>query len=89
MLTEKSFYFWEKQSELGHIGVKRVDQVIKDGTVIAETYWRCVLSPGDDLDIAVVKLGETADAAEIVAVAKIIWTPEVVAAYKAQLVANR
>jgi len=88
MLEEKSFYFWEKQTELGHIGVKRVDQIIKDGNVISQIYWRCVLAPGDDLDAAKVSLSKFADADEVIAVAKSIHTPEVVAAYKAQMVAN-
>ena len=84
MLTEKSFYLWEKQTEYGHIGVKRVDQVIKDGVVISQSYWRCVLSPGDDLDAALVQLNEKADATELIGVARSIHTPEVIAAYKMQ-----
>ena len=85
MIEEKSFYLWEKQTELGHIGVKRVDQVIKDGNVISQTYWRCVLSPGDDLDAAKISLSKFADVDEVIAVAKSIHTKEVVAAYKALL----
>ena len=85
MLKEKSFYLWEKQTELGHIGVKRVDQVLKDDNVIAQTYHRCVLSPGDDLDVKKIELDKFADANEVIAVAKSIHTPEVVAAYEATI----
>ena len=85
MLEEKSFYLWEKQTESGHIGVKRVDQVINDGNVISQTYWRCVLTPGDDLDAAKVTLSKSANADEVIAVAKSIHTPEVIAAYKAMI----
>ena len=79
MLEEKSFYLWEKQTEFGHIGVRRVDQIIKDGEMIAQTYHRCVLSPGDDLDAKKIELDQFADASEVIAVAKRIHTPEVIA----------
>lgn len=89
MLEERSFYLWEKQTEFGHIGVKRVDQVLKDGTVIAQSYHRCVLSPGDDLEAAKGTLSQFADASEVILVAKAAHTPEVVAAYKIMLAAQR
>jgi len=76
MLEEKSYYLWEKQTEFGHIGVRRVDQIIKDGKVIAQTYWRCVLSPGDDLDAKKAELDKFCDSSEVIAVAKSIHTPK-------------
>jgi len=82
MLEEKSFYLWEKQTELGHVGVKRVDQVLKDGKVISQNYHRCVLSPGDDLDAKRVELDKFADATEVINIAKTTHTKDVVAAYK-------
>ena len=85
MLEEKSFYLWEKQTELGHIGVRRVDQVIKDGRMIAQTYHRCVLSPGDDLDVKKTELDKFADSSEVIAIAKSVHMPEAIAAYRAQL----
>ena len=85
MLEEKSFYLWEKQTEIGHIGVRRVDQVIKDGNVISQNYWRCVLSPGDDLDAKKIELDKFADASEVIAVAKKVHTSEVIKAYKATI----
>ncbi len=29
------------------IGVRKTTEVLKDGAVISQTYWRCVLSPHD------------------------------------------
>ena len=85
MLIERNYYLWEKQTEFGHIGVKRVDQIIKDGNVIAQTYHCCVLSPGDDLDARKIELDKFADASEVIAMAKKIHTSEVIAAYKATI----
>ena len=31
----------------GCIGVRKTTDVLKDGTVISTTYWRCVLVPND------------------------------------------
>ena len=32
---------------LGSIGVRKTTEVLKDGEVISQTYWRCVLSVND------------------------------------------
>lgn len=31
----------------GQIGVRKTTEVLKDGQVISQTYWRCVLAPND------------------------------------------
>lgn len=31
----------------GCIGVRKTTEVLKDGEVISQTYWRCVLTPND------------------------------------------
>lgn len=31
----------------GCIGVRKTTEVLKDGVVISQTYWRCVLAPND------------------------------------------
>jgi hypothetical protein len=31
----------------GCIGVRKTTEVLKDGQVISQTYWRCVLEPND------------------------------------------
>jgi urease accessory protein UreE len=64
----------------GAIQVRRRDQVLKDGTEIAATYHRHVLSPGDDL---------TNEDPRVVAIAEAIWTPEAIAAYQASVEASR
>jgi urease accessory protein UreE len=60
----------------GQIQVRRRDQVLKDGTEIAATYHRHVLSPGDDL---------SNEDPRVVAIAEATWTPEVIVAYQASL----
>ena len=61
----------------GQIQVRTRNQVLKDGTEIAATYHRHVLSPGDDL---------TNEDPRVTAIAEVTWTPEVVAAYEASKV---
>jgi urease accessory protein UreE len=79
-LEEKSVVDKIEVLLLGQIQVRRRDQVLKDGTEIAATYHRHVLSPGDDL---------TNEDPRVVAIAEATWTPEVIEAYQASLeVAN-
>ena len=73
--TETSTYLPEV-TENGAIQVKRIDKVLKNGEVISSTIHRHVLMPGDDL--------ENEDSI-VVAVANAVWTPEVIAAYKASI----
>ena len=73
-LEEKSVVDKIEVLLLGQIQVRRRDQVLKDGTEIAATYHRHVLSPGDDL---------TNEDPRVVAIAEATWTPEVIAAYQA------
>ncbi len=61
----------------GQIQVRTRNQVLKDGTEIAATYHRHVLSPGDDL---------TNEDPRVTAIAEATWTPEVIAAYEASKV---
>jgi urease accessory protein UreE len=79
-LEEKSVVDKIEVLLLGQIQVRRRDQVLKDGTEIAATYHRHVLSPGDDL---------TNEDPRVVAIAEATWTPEVIAAYQASLEASR
>jgi urease accessory protein UreE len=79
-LEEKSVVDKIEVLLLGQIQVRRRDQVLRDGTEIAATYHRHVLSPGDDL---------TNEDPRVVAIAEATWTPEVIEAYQASLeVAN-
>ena len=79
-LEEKSIVDKIEVLLLGQIQVRRRDQVLKDGTEIAATYHRHVLSPGDDL---------TNEDPRVVAIAEATWTPEVIAAYQASLESSR
>jgi len=63
----------------GQIQVRTRNQVLKDGTEIAATYHRHVLSPGDDL------INEDP---RVAAIAAATWTEEVIAAYQASLAAS-
>lgn len=59
--------------ESGHIQVRQATKIMEDGKEISKTYHRHVLSPGDSLE------GQDA---RVIAIAKAVWTPEVVQAYK-------
>lgn len=64
----------------GHVQVRRATKIMEGGKEISKTYHRHVLSPGDSLE------GQDE---KVQRIAKAVWTPEVVAAYKAMLVAQR
>jgi hypothetical protein len=55
---------------------RRADIVEKDGVEIGRTYHRHVCVPGEDM---------SGECAEMQAVAAALWTPEVIAAYKASI----
>ncbi|TWH49583.1 hypothetical protein [Sporomusa sp. KB1] len=73
VFTEESVYCPEV-TERFFINVKRIDKVLKDGEVISITNHRHVLAPGDNLNN---------EDSVVVAVANAVWTPEVIANYKA------
>ena len=54
--------------------------IIENNVEIVKTYHRFTLTPGQDL---------TGQPAQVVAIANTVWTPEVIAAYQAQLQANQ
>ena len=61
--------------EFGHIQVRQATKIMEDGKEIGKTYHRHILSPSDSLE------GQDEKVQKI---ARVVWTPEVVAAYKAQ-----
>jgi hypothetical protein len=65
-------------AENGSIYYREATRIIEDGAVLAESFHRTSLQPGDDL---------TGHPERVVAIAGVVWTPEVVAAYKAQMAA--
>lgn len=66
-------------TENGTVLYREATRVLRDGEQIAQTYHRTSLTPGQDL---------TDQPANVAAIATTAWTPEVVAAYEAQHLAN-
>jgi hypothetical protein len=62
-------------TENGIILYREATRIIEDGTVLTQTYHRSSLTPGSGL---------TGKPAQVVAIATVVWTPEVIAAYEAQ-----
>jgi hypothetical protein len=58
----------------GQLQVREATTIMRDGVEIAKTYHRWSFAPGDDV---------SAMPANVQAVAAAVWTPEVIAAYKA------
>jgi DNA-binding transcriptional LysR family regulator len=67
-------------TENGIILYREATKIIEDGKELTKTYHRTSLTPGQDL---------TGVPANVVAICNTVWTPEVIAAYQAQLEANR
>ena len=66
--------------EDGTILYREATRIMEDGTQLSQTYHRTSLTPGQDL---------TGQPANVVAICNAAWTPEVIAAYKAQQEANK
>ena len=67
-------------TENGTVLYREVTRILEDGVQLSQTYHRTSLSPAQDL---------TGVPDNVVAIANVAWTPEVIAAYKAQQEANR
>jgi hypothetical protein len=65
--------------ENGIILYREATRIIEDGKELTKAYHRTSLTPGQDL---------TGQPANVVAIANTVWTPEVIAAFKAQLEAR-
>ena len=63
-------------TENGIVLYREATRVVENGNEIAKTYHRTSLTPGQDL---------TGVPANVVAICNTAWTPEVVAAYQAQM----
>ena len=61
---------------LGHLQVREATTIMRDGQEIAKTFHRWSFAPGADV---------SAMPANVQAIAKAAWTPEVIAAYQAHL----
>lgn len=63
-------------TENGIVLYREATRVIEDGNEIAKTFHRTSLTPGQNLE---------GQPAQVVAIAQAAWTPEVIAAYQAQM----
>jgi DNA-binding transcriptional LysR family regulator len=75
-LTETKVIDTITVTENGTILYREATRILKDGEQIAQTYHRTSLTPGQDL---------TDQPANVAAICNAAWTPEVIAAYKAQV----
>ena len=66
-------------TENGTVLYREATRILKDGEQIAQTFHRTSLTPGQDL---------AGHDAKVIAIATAAWTPEVVAAYEAQVAAQ-
>ena len=74
MLTEKVVYDVITVLEDGQMQIRRARRIFDNGVQIAEQYHRHVLAPGDEI---------TKEDARVRQIAAIIWTPQVIADYRA------
>ena len=66
-------------TENGSVMYREATRIMEDGNEISKTYHRTSLTPAQDL---------TGHPANVVAICNTAWTPEVVAAYQAQVAAQ-
>jgi hypothetical protein len=66
--------------EMGQIQVRTATRVLEDGAVLSSSFHRHVVAPGDGL---------SGQDSRVSAIATATWTPEVISAYEAMIVANQ
>ena len=66
-------------TENGTVLYREATRIMEDGNQLSQTYHRTSLTPGQDL---------TGQPANVAAICNVAWTPEVIAAYEAQVAAN-
>jgi urease accessory protein UreE len=78
-LIEKQIVDKVELVQSNNIQVRTANIIEKDGTEIARTFHRHVLSPGDSI---------VNEDPKVQAIANAVWTEEVIAAYQASLVSE-
>jgi hypothetical protein len=63
-------------TENGIVLYREATRIMEDGQQLSQTYHRTSLTPGQDL---------TGQPANVVAICNTAWTPEIIAAYQAQI----
>ena len=71
---------WIEIAESGCVQVRTATRIIDDGVVIANSFHRHIITPGDDY---------SQEDAKVQAICAAVHTPEVIAEYQAQLAANQ
>ena len=66
-------------SAFKHIQIRYADQIVEDGNVISQSYWRTVVNCGDY---------DAADEHNVRAIADAVWTADIISAYEAQIAAS-
>ena len=66
--------------ENGTVLYRKATRIMEDGVQLSQTYHRSSLTPAQDL---------TGIPANVVAICNTVWTPQVIAAYQAQLAAQQ
>ncbi len=67
-------------TENGTVLYREATRIMEDGNELSKTYHRSSLAPASDL---------TGVPTSVVAICNVAWTPEVIAAYQAQIEANQ
>ena len=80
MLTKTTNVDQITVTENGIVMYREATRIMEDGNELSKTYHRSSLTPGQDL---------TGQPANVVAICNVAWTAEVIAAYQAQLEANK
>lgn len=79
-LTETKVIDQITVTENGIVLYREATRITRDGEQIAQTFHRTSLTPGQDL---------TDQPTQVVAICNVAWTPEVIAAYEAQIAAQQ
>lgn len=66
-------------TENGIVLYREATRIMEDGEQLSQTYHRTSLTPGQDL---------AGQPANVAAICNVAWTPEVIAAYQAQVAKN-
>jgi hypothetical protein len=72
-LSEKKIIDLIEVLQLGQLQIREANIIEKDGIVVAKTFHRYVLSPGDDVSDKEQRIQNIASA---------VWTPEVIAEWQ-------
>ena len=79
MITKETVVDQITVTENGVVLYREATRIMEDGQQLSQTYHRTSLTPGQDL---------TGQPANVVAICNVAWTPEVIAAYQAQVAAQ-